>query len=218
MQQPAVAAVDGDAGMATGVPDQRHQRQLDIEPRQDPHALESEPLVAAVGVMGHPLRTVLPVDARIAKTLVDAWVKRGRKLGCKDVDLGRGEVGEAPGVVGVEVGGDDVANVAGREAEPLELLQRRRLDLRPSAHKALDAESPRILRVLDPEAGVDEDQPFAGLDRQAVADDQATVQQAAVAVDQAPAVRAERPAIEVVDPHSAAESFTLSASARRDDP
>jgi hypothetical protein len=42
----------------------------------------------------------------------------------QDVDLRGGEVGQAAGVVDVEVGQDDVPDVVGRVAEPLDLANR----------------------------------------------------------------------------------------------
>ena len=111
-------------------------------------------------------------------------MQRRLELGGEHVDLGLGEVGQAAGVVEVEVGGDDVADVAGGEAERLELRQRRRLDSRPRPHqRPKTGPSWRGLRAsVDAEAGVDEDQPVVGLDRQAVADD----------VGRAPAARPRR--------------------------
>ena len=70
---------------------------------------------------------VLPVGAEVARPVAQPRVQRRVELGGEDVDLGLGEVGQTAAVVGVEVGGDDVAHVAGGEAERLELLQRRRL-------------------------------------------------------------------------------------------
>ena len=74
-----------------------------------------------------------------------------------------------------------------REAERLDLLERRLLEPRPAAASALKAApSWRGLRdVLDAEAGVDQDQPVVGLDQQAVADDLGRLAAAALAVDQA---------------------------------
>ena len=64
---------------------------------------------------------------------------RRLQLAREDVDLGLGEVGQAAGVVGVEVGGDDAAHVAGGEAERLDLLQRRLGELAPAGASALKA-------------------------------------------------------------------------------
>jgi hypothetical protein len=70
------------------------------------------------------------------------------------------------------VGGDDVTHVGGGEAERPELSQCSRLLARSRAHQQAEgaAELARVARVVDAEPGVDQHQPLAGLDRQAVAD------------------------------------------------
>ena len=117
VQQPAVAGVDGDAGVAARVADERDQRHLDVDAGQDPHALEAEPAVAArLGAVLGPARAVLEVGAAVARSLVQARVQRRRQLRREDVDLGIGEVGQAAGMVDVEVGGDDVPYVGRRRS------------------------------------------------------------------------------------------------------
>ena len=61
------------------------------------------------------------------------------------------------------------------------------------------AELARVAHVVEAEAGVDQDEPVAALDEQAVADDPRLAERAALAGDQPPAVRAHRAAGEVVD-------------------
>jgi len=89
------------------------------------------------------------------------------------VDLGLGEIGEAPSVVYVEVRKDDVPDVVAAEAEPLDLagsglggVQRRSDEV---AHRP-DATC-RVCDVLQAVPGVDQDQAVAGLDEQDVGDD-----------------------------------------------
>ena len=87
-----------------------------------------------------PARVVAPVGAPdVAQLFVEARVQRRRELGAEDVDLGPGEVGQPAGVVGVEVGGDDVLDVAGGEAKRLELLKRGLADsaVDPSSRRAV---------------------------------------------------------------------------------
>ena len=156
---------------------------------------------------------VLPVGAAdVAQAVAERGVERRLELGREQVDLGLGEVGQAAGVVEVEVGGDDLADVGGAEAERFELPQRRRPLARLGIHHQAEgaAELTWLAGVLDPEPGVDEHQPVAGLDRQAVADDVGPLQPAALAVDQPPPVRAERPAVEVMHPHPGAECSAAS--------
>ncbi len=156
-------------------------------------------------VVPDPAWPVLPVDVEVAQLVLEHGVQRRVELGREDVHLRLGEVGQAAGVVGVEMGDDDPAHVGGLEAERLELLQRRRLGLRLGVHQTEEgAELARVARVLDAEARIDQDQPLAGLDREAVADDMTLLKPATVAVDQTPPMRAERPAVEVVDPHPGA--------------
>ncbi len=65
-------------------------------------------------------------------------------------------------------------HVARREAEALDLLQRRLAELGPRPHDREDGpELARVARVLGAEAGVEQDEPVVGLDQQAVADDPA---------------------------------------------
>src|SRR3954447_3726175 len=60
-----------------------------------------------------------------------------------------------------------------------------------------------MLDVLGAEAGVDEDDAVAALDRQAMADQPRPVEQTALALQEARSVRAQRPTVDVVDPYLA---------------
>ena len=82
-----------------------------------------------------------PVNAEIARALAQARPKGGAQLGLEQVDIGVGEVGKAAGVVGVEVGDDDVTDIAGLEAERLDLGQRRFVEPRPGPVSLADGPS-----------------------------------------------------------------------------
>ena len=204
VQQPALRRSDRDAGVAERVTVERYQRDLGAGGGEDAHAREAEPLVAA-GVVSDPARRVFPVGADVARPVAQPRLQRRVELGREDVHLGRGEVGQAAAVIGVEVGGDDMTDVGGGEAERLDLLQRRRLRPRLGVHQPEDgAELARVAGVLHAEAGVDQDQALAALDQQAVADHLGGREHAAFAPKQAPPVGAQRPAAEVMDRHPAA--------------
>ncbi len=72
--------------------------------------LEAEPLVA-FAVVADPVRAVLPVGTgEVAGPVAQAAVRSAASSSRReDVDLGVREVGQPAGVVGVQVGGDDVA-------------------------------------------------------------------------------------------------------------
>ena len=129
-----------------------------------------------------------------------ARVHRGLQLAPEHVHLSLGKVGQPAGVVDVEVRGDDVAYVAGREAQRAYLFDRRLALARLRCEQRVEdqPELARVAHVIETEARVDQDESFGSLDEQAVTDQLCPVQRAAVAVDQAPAVRAHRAAAEVV--------------------
>ena len=86
-------------------------------------------------------------------------------LGRADVHLGVGEIGEAAGVIEIEVREDDVAHVARGEAERLELRQRRLRGLaarpRHRRRRSGRARSSGVGDVARAEPGVDEDEAVA---------------------------------------------------------
>jgi hypothetical protein len=85
-------------------------------------------------------------------------------------------------------------------AERLDLFDRRVRLARLRAKQRVEdhSELTRVAHVVEAEARVDQDQPVAALDEQAVADDPRVAQRAALAADQPPAVRAHRAAGEVM--------------------
>ena len=120
-----------------------------------------------------------------------------------DVHGGCRKVGQAPGVVEVQVGRHDVADVVDAEAEVGDLAERRlgHFEPRPGERGEQETEPIGIAHVLDPEPGVDEDEPVLALDQQAMAAHRRDRPGAAAAAEQPSAARAQRPAVEMVDSH-----------------
>ena len=120
-----------------------------------------------------------------------------------DMDARRREVGQAPGVVEVQVGRHDVADVVDAEAEVGDLPQGCLRDFEPRPRQCGEqgAEPLGIGHVLDPEPGVDEDEAVLALDQQAMAAHRRDRPRAAAAAEQPPAARAQRPAVEMVNSH-----------------
>ena len=131
---------------------------------------------------------------------------RGRaKLGGENVDRGVGEIADPSRVVEVEMGRHDVAHIARAVAQIRDLPERRLGDVEPWPHHRVEQESepPRLVDILDPEPGIDQDQSVVALDQEAVAAHGRGRQRAAGAAEQLPAARTERPAIEVMDTQGA---------------
>ena len=105
--------------------------------------------------------------------------------------MGVWEVGDTADVIGVEVRDHDVANVLAAEAESVELVCRGLARHEHRSGDEADRAHPcwRVGAVVDPEAGVDENQAVIGLDEQHMTD----------AVGRAR--RVHRAAIEMVDLH-----------------
>ena len=129
VQQPAVAAVDGAIPVwprewpISGISATSTSRPGRMRTLSKPNQRRRRPRSGARPSAGRAS------SGRGGSGLVRAGgVQRCRQLGREDVDLGGGEVGQAAGVVGVEVGDDDLAHVGGGEAERLDLRQRRLLD------------------------------------------------------------------------------------------
>ena len=120
------------------------------------------------------------------------------------MDRGVGEIADPARVVEIEMGRHDVANVAWAEAHIHDLPERRLGDVEPWSHRCVEqkSEPPRLVDILNPKPGIDQDQAVVALDQQAVAAHGRGRQQAAGAAEQLPAARTERPAIEVMDAHA----------------
>ncbi len=200
VKQPALALLDGDAGVPARVAEQRHEHDLGLYAGQYAHALKAEPVVA-FGPVLDPFRAVRPVHGDVALAFAQARFQRGPQLRREHVHLGLGEVRQPAGVVDVEMRSDDLADVARIEAERAHLLDRRLglARLRSEERVEDQPELARVAHVVEPEARIDQDEPVGALDEQAVADDLRLAEHASLAADQPSAVRAHRAAAEVVD-------------------
>ena len=130
---------------------------------------------------------------------------RGRaKLGGEDVDRSVGEIADPSRVVEIEMSRHDVANIAWAEAQIRDLPERRLGDVEPWPHRCVEqkSEPARLVDIVDPEPGVDQDQAVIALDQQAVTAHGRGRQWPPGASEQLPAARTERPAIEVMDAHA----------------
>src|SRR6185437_12567443 len=93
-----------------------------------------------------------------------AQARRGRggaKLGCENMHCRAREIADPSRMVEIEMSGHDVADVARTVAEVGDLPQRRIGDLepRPDDRVEQETEPPGFGDVLDPEPGVDQDEP-----------------------------------------------------------
>ena len=129
---------------------------------------------SAAALVGMPAWPVREVAARVARPIHQGGPHRGLVLTSEDVYLGSREVRKAAGMVEIEVGDGDVAHVGGVVSELADLLDGRLAGLGPDPEPSgeREAEPPvGVAGVVEPHAGVDEDQRIRRLDQQAVADD-----------------------------------------------
>ena len=139
----------------------------------------------------------------VPRPLCQRWRGCGRQLGRVDVHLRLREVGETTGVVEVEVGGDDVANIARFEAERLDLPDRGFGHgwARGNQHARDKGDAAGVFGIRGAHPGVDEDQLVAGLDQQAMGDELRPLGPAATPRQEPCRARAEGPAAQMVDAH-----------------
>ena len=201
MEQPIVRSPDGDAAMAARMSGQRDQQHLVACPGNRAHGRKAKPGFALF-LDRRPFLDRGDLRLAIAVSLAKGRpVRGGAKLGGENVDRGAGEIAYSARVVEVEVGRHDVANVAWAVAQIRDLPERRLGDVEPWPHHRVEqvSEPPRLVDVLDPEPGVDQDQSVVALDQEAVAAHGRRRQRAAGAAEQPSAARTERPAVEVMD-------------------
>ena len=130
MEEPAVAGADRHAAMAARVAGQGDEQNLVAGPRHRPDGAEAEPVLAA-RLDRRPAGDMRQLRGEVAGALAQGRRAAPRELGGIDVDGRVGKVGEAPGVVEVEVGRHDVADVGDAKAEVGDLAQRRLGDVEP---------------------------------------------------------------------------------------
>jgi hypothetical protein len=128
------------------------------------------------------------------------------------------EIADPSRMVEIEMSGHDVADVARTVAEVRDLPQRRLGDLEPRPNDRVEQETepPGFGDILDPEPGVDQDEPVFALDQETVATHRRGRQRRTRAAEQSPAARTQGPAVEVMDAHPLlrrAQTVTERASA-----
>ncbi len=114
-----------------------------------------------------------------------------------------GKLGQAPGVIEIEVRGNDMAYVVASKAQALDLGQRglARIEAGGAAAQERATQAHRVGEVVRAEARVDEDQARAGLEEQAVAHEAGPFEEAPLAEGETGAGRAHGSAIDVVNSH-----------------
>src|SRR4029077_12507317 len=93
------------------------------------------------------------------------------KLVGENVDRSVREIADPSRVVEVEMRRHDVTNIAWAEAQIRDLPERRLRDVEPWPDHRVEQESepPRLVDILNPEPGIDQDQSVVALDQEAVA-------------------------------------------------
>ena len=88
-----------------------------------------------------------------------------------DMDCRGREVADASRMVEVQVGGHDMTHIARAVTQVHDLPQCGLCDFEKRPHRKVEqmSEAPRLVDILDAEAGVDQNQPIIALDQQAVA-------------------------------------------------
>ena len=191
---------DGHARVSEGVAGERDQQDLGVARGQGLDAVEPEPLLARDLVLD-PAGSMSPVGRDVALAFAPTRVHRRLQLAPEQVDFGLGEVGQAAGMVEVEVGGDHMAHVVRIKAALTDLGDRGLTGAGARTDERVEerAELARIARIVEAEACVDQDQTVRALDQQAVADEPRLGQESAAAGQLTRTTRAHRAAVEVMD-------------------
>src|SRR5690606_3179049 len=103
---------DRDAAVPPAMPDQRDKQDLRRQPVEVAHAVEPEPGLAA-GPVIPPANAVVPLLRPVALAGDEAVAPAARRLQLRaeDVDRGLGEILDAAGVIEVQMGENDVADI-----------------------------------------------------------------------------------------------------------
>jgi hypothetical protein len=217
VQQPPVAGVDRDGGVPPRCAGERDEQDLRRQAAEVADRLEAEPPLAAGPAVRRPGRIVCPLVGPVPPALAPRRrVHRGLVLAGVDVHGRPREVADPADVVEVEVGQHDVPDLLRPVPEPGDLADRGLVGVEPRVgepDEPLPSEPAGSRRSARAQPAVDEDEPVAGLDQQAVADHRAALEQPAGAVDQPPAGRPHGGAVEVVDAHAKTVPRALPKSA-----
>ncbi len=172
VEDPMVTGIDGDGGMAPGVAGERDEHDTGRDIGEFDCTGKSPPWLpfgrvvhhdrGPVGSLGAPVAALLDLGPGVERSLI----LRGREMhSCVR------KVGQATGVVGVEMGEDDVADIAGVVAKGLDLADGRFMlrEDRPDEVSNESQASAGCGCVEQSESGVDQGQSAPGLDEQDVA-------------------------------------------------
>ena len=123
VQQPAPVVLDGDAGMARGVAGQGDHQNFRRQAGQVAHAGEAVPSLAP-GLVEMPIADALPLRRTVAAPTDEAVALALRiPLPLQHMDLGLGKVVQAAGVVEIQMGQHDMADIARTKTQAAELRQ-----------------------------------------------------------------------------------------------
>ena len=171
LKEPAAIGANGDPTMPAGVTGERDQVDLGTDYRANPDGLKAKP-VAVHGLVKDPSRGMGPVPPVTAAFDDATGLVCSLILDPMDVNGRLGKIPQPAGVVEVEVGQDDMAQITGRVAESLDLAQGGLVLIARGAHQAEEEAHKRggIGIVQAAKAGVHQGEPLVGLDEQAVDD------------------------------------------------
>jgi hypothetical protein len=173
MKQPSVPLAHGDAAMATGVARQRNEQDVVTDTFEGSHGWEAEPLFPLFLIDG-PARLVGPLVAMVAALFHDSpGPDDGSVLVGENVDDGIWKVGQAPGMIDVQMGRNDVPDILALESQPLQLSHSRLLGIedRPDHMTKGGVQTFGWVRdVFQSQAGIDEHDAIIRLDGETMAD------------------------------------------------
>lgn len=168
LQYPAVTLADGNPAMPAGVTEQRNQVHLWLERQAD--GLQPQP-VRIYLLVKDPARLVGEIGGVISQLEPCLWPPHGLVLTPVNVNLRLRKVRQTAGMVEMQVGQDDVFNLAGRDAKPGQLPDGCAFGVEGNA-KSQPVEAhqpPGGAVVVQPQPGIHEGQPLPGFNQQGCA-------------------------------------------------
>lgn len=186
VKEPPIVTLNRDAAVAARVAVQRDEEDFGRKPAKRSNAGKAVPRLA-FGLVAFPSRLVRPLHG--AKSLSREKVGRidgGLLFTLKKMNRRVRKVGETARVIDVQVCEHNMPDVFRRIAERPELMQRGVGELKLRLKEPAKRTETRFGRrdVVRAKAGIDEDEPLAGFDEQAVTHHFACLEVTALAVDQ----------------------------------
>ena len=173
VQKPSRLVANGDAAVAVSVTGQGDQEEIPVEFIERLGPLDSHPARARF-VVQDPVGFMLPLCWQVPPPFHPAlWISGGAEFGAVDVHAGLRKVGEPSGVIEVEVGQNDVADLLRFTSEGLDLsCQPFPLEKTGTGeeHEAATEPADRVDEVLFSEGGVDQNETSWMFDEKAVTD------------------------------------------------